>query len=767
MLVALLAEQMAEGWHKGQRPGAEVFLDRHPELWQAPAAVMDLLYEEICLRHEHAAPIDRQELAQRFPRWQQQLDFLLGCFNTLEAPRSARFPAAGETLGDFKLLSELGQGGSGRVFLATQSSLGDRPVVLKITARRGDEHLSLARLQHTYIVPLLSVVEDPGRNLRALCMPYFGGMTLAAILSELQNRTQESHSGRQFLELLDAARVASPIALPSSHGPESGLLHSASGTEAIAWIGMCLAEALKYAHERKLVHLDVKPSNVLLTADCQPMLLDFHLARTPIPAGDTGLHFGGTTAYMSPEQKQAMTAIKEGQPIAQAIDGRSDIYSLGLVLCEALGGDIAATPPPPLHTRGNRFSIRWKDQISLGLSDIVAKCLCADVRHRYQDAGALAADLYAHLNNLPLRGVRNRSLPERWRKWGRRRRHALPVLGMLAAVLTVTGTAAIMAFVHVANQVGQARTALADGRKLLTAGTHVEAARILENGLSQLDNVPGHAALRDQLAASLDLAARARLADDLHDIADRFRYLYGMEILRLAGTPALEARCREIWEKRYAILQHLGKDLGDDIEKRVQLDLLDLAVLGSDLHARLASGPEKARARQDALRVLDEAETLFGPKAVLHHERQKFAEASGIRPPGRADPIQAEPAAVQPPPTTWENYALGRSLLNAGEPKAALVYLERAVAMQPNGLWANFYYGVCCCRLGRFDDAALAFTTCTAVAPRSAGCLYNRALAFVGLRRTDRALRDLDRALAIDPRLVEAVTLRERLQKQH
>src|SRR5205814_1599320 len=100
-----------------------------------PSAIMDLVYEEICLRRERGQIIDSQEIARRFPAWKQQINVLLDCAHTLET--RVPFPDVGDTIGDFDLLAELGRGAQGRVFLASQSSLGGRPVVLKITARSG------------------------------------------------------------------------------------------------------------------------------------------------------------------------------------------------------------------------------------------------------------------------------------------------------------------------------------------------------------------------------------------------------------------------------------------------------------------------------------------------------------------------------------------------------------------------------------------------------------------------------------------------------
>src|SRR5207302_8300321 len=122
-------------------------------------------------------------LLARFGQHRPQLDILLQCHDLLKPSRPpARMPEVGEMLGDVYRAAELGTGAQGRVFVATQPGLADRPVVLKVSLCEGHEHLSLARLQHTNIVPLYWVREDEARNLRVLCMPYFGGANLDALM---------------------------------------------------------------------------------------------------------------------------------------------------------------------------------------------------------------------------------------------------------------------------------------------------------------------------------------------------------------------------------------------------------------------------------------------------------------------------------------------------------------------------------------------------------------------------------------------------------
>jgi len=106
-----LAEEMVRRWWEGERPRAEEFLSRHPQLWEQPEAALDLIYEECCLRQEYGEPADPEEVFRRFPNWRAELAILLDCHRLLETPEAAPLlPAVGESLGDFRLLAELGRG---------------------------------------------------------------------------------------------------------------------------------------------------------------------------------------------------------------------------------------------------------------------------------------------------------------------------------------------------------------------------------------------------------------------------------------------------------------------------------------------------------------------------------------------------------------------------------------------------------------------------------------------------------------------------------
>jgi tetratricopeptide (TPR) repeat protein len=216
----------------------------------------------------------------------------------------------------------------------------------------------------------------------------------------------------------------------------------------------------------------------------------------------------------------------------------------------------------------------------------------------------------------------------------------------------------------------------------------------------------------------------------------------GDEALRLSRD------VQAAWEGRAFLLGGSSSPLDADIERDVRADLLDLVLLWADARVRLAS-PEHADAeRRRALAVLDEAESLCGPSLALNQRRRDLGRELG-RPEssGRPDPS---------PKSAREHCELGRSYLRIGSFQQAADEFQRAVALQPDDFWSNFYEGLCAYRLERFDEAVAAFRSCIALAPTTAECYYNRALAESARRRPEPAFRDYSRALELDPRLADA-----------
>lgn len=730
-IVGRLAEEMVRRWQAGGRPRAEEFIDRHPSLWGRPNDALELIAEELALREEFDRPVSPDELAERFPQWRAQVLALSECQRTLRTG-SACFPTVGDRLGGFLLVAELGRGANGRVFLATQTDLGERPVVLKLAPSAGGEHLCLARLQHSHIVPLYSAHEFPEFGLRGLCLPYFGGVTLAAALRALADRPPATRSGRDLLRALREAPVLNAVPV---RGPGCRLLEQSSYVEAVCRIGACLAEALQYAHDRGLLHLDVKPANVLIAADGTPMLLDFHLARPPLRAGaQPPPWLGGTPGYMAPELVAALEAVASGRPVPAAIDARTDVYALGVLLRAALG-------------RGPKDSGRAR--CSPGLRDVLSRCTAADPADRYSVAADVAEDLRRHLADLPLKGVANRSLRERWGKWRRRRPYALPG-GAVAVALGLIGCGLV---VNARSQVGQAQTALAEGETHLDHGRFAEAAEALRGGELLASGVPFQGPLNRRLRDARQQAERGKAAAELHLLCEQVRPLYAAEAQSTASLQTIQASCRALWAKRETIAERLTGQSTPEFDRQWRADLLDLGVLSAHLEARLAAPGGQAAAHRRALAILAEAESLLGPGPVLYREREPHARALGQS--DLADESARRADAV-PPRTPWEHLVAGRACLGAGDLRRARAELERCLEHDPGSLWANYYRGACLLRLGNSGEAVAAFSACVALAPKNAWCFYNRGLAYGKANQLGEAREDFDRALALDPALVPA-----------
>ncbi|MHC5016691.1 MAG: serine/threonine protein kinase, partial [Planctomycetota bacterium] len=205
-----------------------------------------------------------------------------------------------------------------------------------------------------------------------------------------------------------------------------------------------IGEAVHYAHQKGIIHRDLKPDNILVDEYGEPKVLDFGVARTTdsdiqVTTVQTGIgEFIGTVPYMSPEQVA-------GDPAA--LDTRSDVYSLGVVLYELLCGKLPHDLGDKSIPEAARI-IREQDPTQLSsisrvfrgdLDTIVSKALDKDKQRRYQSAGELVADLRHHLNDEPI-VARPASTFYQLRKFARRNRVLVGgIAGMF--VLLAAGTA--------------------------------------------------------------------------------------------------------------------------------------------------------------------------------------------------------------------------------------------------------------------------------------------------------------------------------------
>ena len=320
-------------------------LREHPELAKQKSVVLDLAYEEFCLRTEAGEPLAASTFCDQFPTYRKSLERLLGVHELLAGnPAFAAltgdvaWPAAGDGFLGFQLREELGKGALGRVFLATEPALGHRLVVLKLALEGGREAEILGKLSHAHIVPVHSVRQDDQTRLTAVCMPLLGTATLCDVIDRA--RAADGAVGARVI--LEAARDdRRPDVRHGSARPSSPLELAPSYVDAVLRIGLKLADALKYAHSQGILHRDLKPSNVLLTSTGSPMLLDFNLSSDE---ETRGMRVGGTLPYAAPEQLEAIVAGRDS--LDDKVDARSDLFSLGVVLYELLGGALPFEPPP-------------------------------------------------------------------------------------------------------------------------------------------------------------------------------------------------------------------------------------------------------------------------------------------------------------------------------------------------------------------------------------------------------------------------------------
>ena len=241
----------------------------------------------------------------------------------------------GQTVDDFDLLSKLGKGAFASVFLARQKSM-QRLVALKISANQGVEGQTLAQLDHPHIVRVYDQRALPNADLRLMYMQYVAGTSLFDLIKSSQ-QAKEKLCSVSFLIRIDESLVQAGLSSPIE-SINREWIEQANWSQTVARIGAQLASALHYAHSHNVLHRDLKPANVLVDEHGYPKIVDFNVSFSSNVLGATAAtYFGGSLAYMSPEQLCAMDSDADTQ--ADDLCGKCDVYSLGILLYELLIGE--------------------------------------------------------------------------------------------------------------------------------------------------------------------------------------------------------------------------------------------------------------------------------------------------------------------------------------------------------------------------------------------------------------------------------------------
>ncbi len=341
-----------------------------------------------------------------------------------EADRTASVPpvdsAKKGSFGDYELLEEIGRGGMGIVYKARQRSL-NRMVALKMVIpsrltstadlrRFQFEAETAGRLDHPHILPIYDVGEVSGQPFYTMKWVEGGSLAVAAV-------------GRQRAE--DGGRKTDTS---DDQGPASARERQATATNLLVKI----ARAVAYAHERGLLHRDLKPGNILLDAHGEPYVADFGLAKLMEKDQDLvqSMPTVGTPGYAAPEQLQGGS---------QHATMAADVCSLGAVLYELLTGKAPFRGPTPIEMIRQALDSAVKPPRTLNpavdrdLETICLKCLQREPKRRYPSAAALAEDLEHWLASEPIQ-ARPVSWVERGWLWCRRK----PALASLAGALAFT-----------------------------------------------------------------------------------------------------------------------------------------------------------------------------------------------------------------------------------------------------------------------------------------------------------------------------------------
>lgn len=786
-IVELVRVDMEYSWAEGQGNRVEDYQALFPDDLHGGECLEQVAFEEYRLRRLAGERVTRREYGERYSistdswmevpvgvdgqgpstlRLEESSIRLLSQVHPELAHRLAdaarQMPSVGDRFENFELVGELGSGAFGCVFLARQNDLARRFVALKITSHVTDEPRQLAQLQHTHIVPIYSVHRQGA--LQAICMPFLGPTTLANVLHSFADTRAIPVSGQAFVTTLtahanatndwrtvaekpllgaqvdaDAPEVARPAA---PNCPAARVrLGTMSYVHAVVWIMARVADGMAFAHEHGVVHCDLKPANILLTEDGEPLILDFNLAQQSYAEATAVALIGGTLPYMAPEHLAALRTGIRVEPV-------SDVYALGVILFQLLTGRLPSQVCDWNHVEESAAARdrlltgtlrRLNPAVSPGLAAIVARCLATDVAERYPSGRELHDDLQRHHTNRPLRFAADRSWRERLQKWSRRH----------SQLASLTSVATISALV-----IGTLIVALWTRSSLLAANRARDSLRMLDDQLNTARTMlnsplvdPGELTSAVQSTADALQLAGVMQQDDwaergdnrflsapesehLSHVGGELLYLFAGGKARQATRAVSAADRKRLWEESLQANALAGRATGAE-------DTLPSVLAQRARFLRAIQRTKEAEALESQLSSLSERGTDHRQRAYELTEQHQYQEA-----------VRLLRAAVDDAPrdfTLW--FSLGNAYLNLQRFDEAEGCFTSSLALKPRFTLGLQHRGFARLNAGKYAAARADLDQVVQAWPVNCVARINRALACESLGLLQEAEQDLTRAL--------------------
>jgi len=370
------------------------------------------IYFEILDKIFAGENVDIQAYLEKYPQFAKELKSKLATLNLINNNFSEDLNI--KQLGEYTILQEIGRGGMGIVFLGIHPALNRLSAIKALPPSSSFDKESIelfrkearmvAKFNHPNIVPIFTVGNDSGVDY--IAMGYIPGLSLRRLIDQLKPLSgNQKFDGKTIYSLLNQGKQTEPR--KESPGKPIGLkkdysFWSLSYYKIVASLFAEVAAAIYYAHQNNIIHGDLKPSNMLLSDEGIPILVDFGLSkivRHELP--DKSNPFTGSLAYAAPEQiKERIFSIK------------TDIWSFGVALYESLTfrnpfqtGSVKKTAdkitqasfiPPSYHNRN----------IPSELEAIAMKCLELDPAKRYESMDILSKDLTSYIESRPISAIR-------------------------------------------------------------------------------------------------------------------------------------------------------------------------------------------------------------------------------------------------------------------------------------------------------------------------------------------------------------------------